>query len=428
MKLAFTLIAVLATLPLAAQTPAQDYAAARKILLAHSPEQGFLTDDSPQAITALQQMNAAVAAYITTDVHHNPNRLPSALSHDLCLFTVEPNPPEAIQQSPEELCDSDRSSVIRLAPSLYAVAPLTLEIGTVFLLNTRTNQVVWSITNASAPHNLDPHDLVGAWSLDRTGMKCRDKGTPHKPGACGPLYASLILLPSDSNNHPRFAIDANYSQGMGATIAKQTSIWTWNAGAQHADLLWDTWYDFMIDQPNGTTFDRDSSTLIIGEKGYFRSTFDCGECITRPLEHRVLLTATGIDDLGTRSLVPELEAIDNLFWRIAHHQPTAAIASPQVVRTLTSQVASAKVDSAKVAPDWFTVGMVESPTVHLTATGATVCFEADGLDSAYDFTLRCTADLGYFITRITSRQTECPGAYFGPPPPPDPTPASPPKP
>jgi hypothetical protein len=386
---------------LCAQTPKEDYERAHTILLAHS-QYGFEPDGSPEAVKATKQMWAAVADFLAAERNKDPKVSVAALNHSLCLMTVEPVPPEAVQESDEEQCATrrgDANEIVELGPGLLLVAPSTGETGTVFLLGERDGKtaVLWSIVDA-APQRLDPHDLVGAWRFDRAGGTCRAEGSPHEFESCGPLYANVGALPPDDKGRERFYVDAGYSQAMGFTIGKQTSIWRWDG--DHAELQWIGLHGFMIDQGFGTSFDEDKGILHVGQKGEFRTMYDCGMCIERPIEQRVLLTKSSVEDLGVRSLVPEMDAIDGLMWKLSRKLPTTNFGSAQAATVLRRH----------------DLGMVSDVT-RLTKTGAEVCLEAD--DGLLIIQMRRTGDGGYFITHVAERKGEatgCPSPAFYPPP------------
>jgi hypothetical protein len=402
------IICSLLTASLTAQTPQDRYRSAKTSFSAHTD--GFLTDDSPAALTSTQQLWSAIADFIIERRTRDPKLSAATIDHDLCLLTAKPMPPEAVQMSAEEQCQPDydrRHIVLDLGQSLLLVAPFTGEIGTVFLIGPRDGNlaVLWSIADAS-PQPHDTQDLVGAWKPDRAGMACRADGSPHKPGACGPLYASLGLLPPDSDKNPRFYVDAGYSQQIGSTIGKQTSIWTWKQG--HAELLWSDWYDFMIDQSRGTDF-HDDGILSVVSKASFRSFFSCGMCEERQMERDILVEPTRIRDLGSHSLVPELDLIDTLFFRIAHGQSTTGIAAPKIAAMLRPQLADARKESRKIDSTWFSTGMLGSTLVTHSNKGAKVCFESDHIGQ-FRFRFRKTLSGGYYITEAkqsAGKYTDC---------------------
>ncbi len=330
-------------------------------------------------------MWSAIADLIVERRSQKPKVSAHDLSHELCLLTVEPMPAEAIQQTDEEQCQPesrDRGLVLDLGHDLILAAPFNGEAGSVFLLGPtgRGLGILWSIAN-TAPQPNDPHDLVGAWKPDRAGEACRDEGTIHKPGSCGPLYASLRLLPPDSSGRPRFYIDAGYAQSAGFTIGKQTTVWTWNK--DHAELQWSDWYDYMIDQSQGTAFAN--GILSVASKSEFQNFYSCGMCAERQVVHEVLIEPTGVRDLGSKSMVPELDLVDTLFSAIIHKRPTSQIASSQVTALLRPQLLHTS------------AGMLDGSLVTHTATGATVCLDADEIGQ-FEFTLRRTRDGGYYVS------------------------------
>ncbi|MGP8260726.1 MAG: hypothetical protein ACLQM6_12330 [Acidobacteriaceae bacterium] len=402
------------------QMPEQEYAKAYQTLRAHSGQYDFFHDGTPEAIAATQQMWSAVADFISEQRKHDPNVSVASLNHSLCLLTAEPLPPEAIQETAEQQCEErrgDANEVVDLGQHLLLVSPSVGESGTVFLLGEREGKdaVLWSIASAG-PQRLDPDGLIGAWKAERASGTCREKTADKDWVACGPLYANVGKLPPDDKGRTRFYVDAGYEQGMGATIGKQTSIWQWDGN--HAELEWIGSYEFMIDQAVGTSFDEDKGTLVIGEKGEFRTMYDCGQCIERPMEQRVLVTKLGVEDLGVRSLAPEMDAIDEFLWRLSHGLPTSSAASTQAAQLLRSQVLEATRESRKIDKTFYSVGMVSDVT-RLTKAGAEVCVDSDDL-GVLIVQMRRTANGGYFITHIaqpSGEAVECPSPAFYPPPP-----------
>ena len=401
-----TALLALSFQPIHAQSPEDRYMSAKSAFAAHSD--GFLTDGSPEAVVAIKQLWAAIADLVIQRRTVDPKISAIAIDHDLCLLTFEPNPPEAVQVTAEDECraiDSHRNTVLDLGHDLFLIAPFTGEIGTVFLVGPKGGKlaVLWSIDETAAPSN-DPHDLIGAWKPDRDGRNCRDDKSTHKPGACGPLYAALGLLPPDAEHHPRFYIDAGYSQQIRGTIGKQTTIWVWTGAA--AELLWSDWHDAMIDQSRGTDFGN--GILSVVSKTDYRSFFACGSCEGRQLEHDVLIEPTRIRDLGTHPLVPEVEVIDTLIYRIAHGQSTARLASPKVAALLRRQLRDSKTESAKIAPGWFSIGMMDDWLVTVTSKSTLVCITPDDVGQL-TFTLRRTLNGGYFVASVkqNSGDSEC---------------------
>ena len=157
----------------------------------------------------------------------------------------------------------------------------------------------------------------------------------------------------------RFYVNAGYAQPAGGTIGRQTSIWRWDG--QSPMLLWIGFHHAMIAQELGVEFD--GRVFTIGEKQYFRSFFVCGSCEGRQMAHRLRLTATGVQDLGLTSLTPELDLVDELFWRLAEGRSTADIASTAVSQYLRPRILEEKRRSREIASDYFSTGMLMDPSV-----------------------------------------------------------------
>ncbi len=407
-SLSLLVICLFGPIYVSAQQAAEQYKAAQSILKAHTSENGILNDDSTEARNALAQMWNAAGQAVTEILSSHPNALPQQIDDQLCK--------QGIAAAGCNEGFSPQHDIVQLGRDLYAVAVATETGGTVLIIGRRNGNPaqLWSLAAASVRRQRDPQDLIGAWLPDRTGLACRKDGSPHNPGSCGPLYSELGLLPENAQGRARFYIDAGYEQLMGATIGKQTSLWQWDG--DHAELLWINFYPFMIDQALGTSFDNDKGTLHVGEKGEFRTMNSCGSCIDRPLDQSVLITKTGIEDLGIRSLTPELDRIDDLFWRLQKGQPTIRIAAPQVTSFLKRGIVEAKQDSKKVDPSWFSVGMIDSSTVRLTSSGADVCLEPDSEFGTFKFTLKRLIDGGYFIEHVAAAPSgeECSRGEFLP--------------
>jgi hypothetical protein len=359
----------------AAQSPIQQYRDAAKVFKDHTPGD-FLHDDSPVGISALRGMWSASAEAVIQLILRNPDATAKDVEAVLC-------------ELPSSDCDCGEKegaqrSAVQLGPHLFLASQFSGEAGTVFIVGMRGGKValLWSIDSA-APEKADPQGLLGAWKAERAGGRCREKDSGHPPGTCGPLYADVGVLAPDASNRPRFYVDAGYAQFMGATVGHQTSVWRWEGDA--ARLLWIDCHDFMIDQKLRTEYRND--VLTIGEKDEFRSFYGCGSCEARQMVRRLRLTPAGIEDLGKISTTPELDLIDELFWRLANNVPTGDIAAPEVSRLLIPQIAAAKDDSRKIDPKWFSIGMLDDVSIRRDGEVEHVCFTVDGDIGRLYFTL-----------------------------------------
>jgi hypothetical protein len=383
-----TIVLVLTYGSIAAQTAKERYGIAKKIYEAHSIGD-FLHDDSPAAIDALSTMWSSSAGAAIQLLSRNTQA--SAKDIHLLLCGIDPDADTCtLQNKPAE-------NVLELGPNLFAMSQFTGEAGTVFVVGPSRSgpSLLWSI-NASQPSEVDPRGLLGAWRADRAGESCRSENSRHPPGTCGPLYASLGPLPADKDGKQRFYVNAGYAQMMGATIGAQTSIWRWDG--DNATLLWIDWYDIMIDQKLGTSFA--DGILGIAEKDEFRSFFSCGSCEARQMLHRLRITSSGIEDLGKASTTPELDLIDELFWRLANHKPTADIASEKVARLLEPQIADAAEDSKKIDPKWFSTGMLGEISIKRIGNIEHLCFTVDGDMGRLYFTIEKKQDKKAMLSEV----------------------------
>src|SRR5215469_1505456 len=376
-----------------AESPADRYREAARVFCAHTPGD-FLHDDSKDGVEALESMwNASAQAAIEV-LASRPDAAASDLKTALGSLPLQG---KGCGESDEVMI-----SVVAIAPHLFLGSQFNGEAGTAFLVGIRGSKpaLLWSIENAS-PQAADTQGLLGAWKADRAGGKCREKGSGHPPGTCGPLYADLGVLTPDSYGRPRFYVDAGYTQIMGATVGHQTSIWRWDGDS--ATLLWIDWHDFMIDQKIGTSFG--DGVLAIGEKDNFRTFDGCGGCESRQMVRRIRIMPDGITDLGKTSTTPELDLIDELFWRIANGKLTADIASPEVARFLRPLIVDAKTESKKVDPHWFSVGMLEDVAFKREGDSEEACFTADDIGRLY-FTILHDPGGAFRFVKVTQPEGE----------------------
>lgn len=384
----------------AAQSAIQQYWDAAKVFRSHT-QGDFLHDDSLEGIAALQSMWSASAKAAIELISKKPNTTTKDVDAALCEL------PSSAGDCGEK--EGAQRSAVALGPHLFLVSQFSGEAGTVFIVGMRAGRatLLWSIGSASPEEKTDPQGLLGAWKADRAGEHCREKDSGHPPGTCGPLYADIGVLTPDANNSPRFYIDAGYAQIMGATVGHQTSVWRWDGDT--ARLLWIDWHDFMIDQKIGTEYK--DGILAIGEKDEFRSFYGCGSCEARQMVRRLRVTPIEVEDLGKVSTTPELDLIDELFWRLANDRLTNDIAAPEVSRLLRPQVAAAKRDSRKIDPKWFSTGMLDDISIKRDGKFEQVCFTVDGDIGRLYFTLQDSPGTKSKIVKVsqpTDKYGDCP--------------------
>lgn len=382
-----------------AQSPVQQYREAATVFRGHTLDE-FLHDDSPEGIAALGRMWSASAEAVVELISRNPDATAADVEAALCEL---PSPSGDCGEK-----EGAQKSAVMLGPRLFLVSQFSEEAGTVFIVGMRGGRsaLLWSIDSAIA-EKADPQGLLDAWKADRAGERCRERGWGHPPGTCGPLYASVGVLPSDASGRPRFYVDAGYAQSIGATVGNQTSVWRWDGDT--ARLLWIDLHDFMIDQKIGTEYK--DGILAIGEKDEFRTFFSCGSCEARQMVRRLRVTPTGIENLGKVSTTPELDLIDELFWRLAYCHSTIDIAAPEVSRLLRPQIAGAKQDSKEIDPDWFSTGMLDDISIKRDGEFEKVCFTVDGNIGRLYFTLRDSPGRHTRIVKVSQpagEYGECP--------------------
>ena len=166
-------------LSLLAQGAAQNYRAAAQQFRAHT-KGDFLHDDTTDGIEALARMWDASAQATIQVLLTKPEAGARDLNAALCK--LESDTSDCGEK------DEARSSVVAIGPHLFLASQFSGEAGTVFLVGFREGKPVllWSINNAP-PQKIDPRDLLGAWKAERAGGKCREEGSGHPPGTCGPL-------------------------------------------------------------------------------------------------------------------------------------------------------------------------------------------------------------------------------------------------
>jgi hypothetical protein len=396
---AFALLVASFSTNLLAQTPAQRYLAAEKQWLSHRPDGMTWDDDSPEAASAIDAMwNAIIDAANDYIVAH-----PTATSHQIESTLV------AIKPVADPRTDLPLNvSVLKLKPELFAISFSDYTASIVFVLRPQQGKPqVWRIDNAT-PQTSDPDGLLRAWKSARAGDACRDKEPKGTYGTCGPLSARIGALPIEASGQPRFYIDASYSKDMGALFLNQTSIWRWDG--ESAQLLWIKAYNLSAGDEEDSSLSYRNGEFSILEKRFQRTFVSCNSCFEPTKLQTLRITPDSIEDLGESSRTPELDIIDELFWRIAHNQPTSSIATSQAVATLRQPILDAKASWEKIDPKTFYIGMLGDWSVIPTQNGSKVCFTADDI-GRLNFTLHGDPHghtLISDITRADSDKAPCP--------------------
>ena len=282
------------------------------------------------------------------------------------------------------------------------VAAASGEQGEVFILHQQARDrwsLAWSLTSWAA-HRTAP-DPLAAWAPARSSGDCRSSEPWDAWKSCGPLFGSLGPLPPDGKGRPRFFIDADYAQEMGATVGAQASIWVWTGTEAVPQYLHA--YAQMIDQGAGVR--AKGHALLIREKDGFKTMFACGGCLGRQMDRTVRLTPDGVSDLGHVSQVPDLDLVDAVMDRVLSGKPAGLAASPQAAAALKAALAeprAKRLEGPEAATD---LGMIIGWTLKDSGARRRLCLSTDS-GGTFIFTL-----VGYGratrIARVSQSDRDC---------------------
>jgi hypothetical protein len=381
MKLVLPIVTALLAVTAHTQTsPTTRFRAAEKVWMDHQGDGAPFHDDSPEAIAAMNSMRRTAIEVVTQLLAKRPDSTAAQLQRILTTLTGN----TAVVGS----------EALQLQPGVFAIAFNDFPSSILFIVRTRprSSPLVCSITSPG-PQPIDTGHRLNGWLATRSGNRCQENMRIHYLlDTCGPLSASIGLLPSDVQGNPRFYLDADYSKEAGILIGKQTSIWRWNQ--DHAELLWLGYYAYNPDQDSGVHFRN--GELRIDQKDSFHTFFANNSDSPRHMLQRVRVTPTGVEDLGVRSLDPELDLVDNLFDRIARGQPADRLASPEVIRQLRPDVRRAK--DAKDKTAYF--GMIEDWSLHRHPVNTALCLSFDD-SGPYYFTLHHEPNGAMRVTSVS---------------------------
>jgi hypothetical protein len=261
-------------------------------------------------------------------------------------------------------------------------------------------ETMWNI-KSPGQGALDKFPELAAWSPDGASSKCYRLRAEKDWWRCGPLFGKAERLAPDSKGHDRFFIAATRAQEAGATVGAQLSIWEWDGKNVHPLLVKS--YVYMIDQTEGARVDGEF--LRVREKKEFRTFFGCGGCEGRQMEWTIRVNGAGIEDLGTKSVMPELDLVDEVYFRIEHAMPTTGLASPQVVTALRKTISN--IESGDTRPNkekYPSLGMLAQWKVAHEGNTTKLCFSTD-FQSPCVFTIHTSGET-LFLADIRNLNTE----------------------
>lgn len=358
-------------------SPQARYEAAKALLATHTDS--FSLDGTPEGREALEAYWDAIQDWTLWYLNSHSQMSPREISEHL---------------ETQELNGGVEVGVEKIGSDLYAVSAGYGEIGTVFFVEKRRGiyAVVWGIRHVPAPY-IAKFPTLAAWSTDHARDPC-NLGKEDGSGwdLCGPIHGDVALLPPNSTGRTRFFIDATYAQAASETVAGQVSIWTWDGRA--ATPLFAKTYGYTLEDVD---VHLSGSVLTVRVKDEYKMFYSAGCCAGRELDWTVRIGPDRVDDLGMRPLIPELDAIDDLLFRVWHRQPTAAIAAPKVVATLTTLM-KAQQARGDFDPKFPMFGMFGGSSVRRGPQDTLVCLATDNDDAPLLAFHMTHTDKGYFLT------------------------------
>ncbi|MGJ5819593.1 hypothetical protein [Paludibaculum fermentans] len=298
---------------------------------------------------------------------------------------------------PAEGMQGAKTALTTIAPS-ESPRILVLNENTVLVAAPGAIGNVFIVIKASDRHRV-------AWSIDQAGgqpAKFADTLADWRAGSPGSLVPALGALPEDRQGRARFYIDAAYAQSAGGSGTKQFSLWIWDGQAARALVMRDyrvTWFQSKITRLEG-------DILKVHEKRQFRMFFACAGCEERQTDWIMRVTPDGVEDLGEISTVPELDAVDELFYRLTRGEPATRVASPEAIAAATSLLEKARDSNpGKDFREANSLGMIMSQSGQRIADNALVCLATFDIDLSA-FRLKRVDD-GWYVASIAKGTEAC---------------------
>ncbi|MGD0190493.1 MAG: hypothetical protein ABSD74_07115 [Rhizomicrobium sp.] len=289
----------------------------------------------------------------------------------------------------QPIADGVDANAIPLAGDTWLVSADIDGLGTVLVAKQSDSgfRSVWNIRQLD-DGQLKAFPLLATWSV-ADAMALREF-------PFGPMRGSIGSLGSDDFGRPLFYLDADYTAQEGNDCAYQLSVWAWDGGKAVPLLMHP--YGQTLEATTGLEFR--APFLRLHEKDAFTTFFVSAPEPGRQMMWTALMEGDGVRDLGRKSLVPELDAVDELFVRLLKHLPTESVAAPKVAAFVSDALRNADlyVDSADPDNIYGAVGELWEGEVTHTEKGTILCFSADNLDNLA-FTLE-RKDGGTFVTQV----------------------------
>jgi hypothetical protein len=345
-------------------------------------EQWIDRDPESPKLLALQWLLAGewVAAWLNAHPHAGSEGVKTALS-TLANPLVSQRP--WLEPPSPEYLELNATTFLVIAPS---------PIGNVFIVSKSGGEyrVAWSTAQVQEASGKSA-EVLAAWRAENA-----------HPGVGSVQPAKLAILPADAKGHPRFYVVGNYAQGEVGTFGEQISFWVWDGVTARPQLT--RVYAVYADQEVGTRVEGD--LLKVQQKKRFRAFYSGEDSGERQTDWIVRITPDAMEDRGEKSLVPELDAVDELFYRVINGKSATDIAAPAAIVAAKGVVDSARAEESE--RDWKefpNLGMIGGWSVSKNKDGEVLCLALFDW-GANKFELR-PAGGGFFITDITKTNESC---------------------
>jgi hypothetical protein len=236
--------------------------------------------------------------------------------------------------------------------------------GTIFIVDGTHGPFhpVWSIRGRTGR---DAFPLLDAWTAKAAGENCREAVGDPDWLRCGPVGGTAKRLADDAQGHPRFFVEASYAEVAGNTEAEQLSFWTWTGATAEPQFV--TTAGVNIDDES-TRLDGELLKVRVAEN--YRMISPWWDHYDRELDWEFRAGPQRIEDLGKMPVVPEMDTVDEVLFRAAHHLPADDLATREVQATI-----------GKIVPDAgaggeASLGMYGSSTVRHEDGRTLVCLPA----------------------------------------------------
>jgi hypothetical protein len=261
--------------------------------------------------------------------------------------------------------------------------------GTIFIVDGSDGpfRPVWSIRERAGR---EAFPLLDAWTAKGAAEDCRKEAGDLDWLRCGSVGGAAHRLPDDARGHPRFYVEAHYTERAGNTEAGQLSFWTWN-GTKAEPQLVTIISTNLDDEP--TRFDGTLLKVRVAEN--YRMISPWWDHLDRELDWVFRVGPERIGDLGKVPVVPEVDAVDEVLFRAAHHLSADDLATRAAQAKVGKIIAEARDDDARYGENGDpSLGMAGGFTLRHEDGRSLVCLPTEEMgDLAFTLTGVFVSDL-----------------------------------